>query len=70
MQVSVRNLSFTYDGSYTPVFENVSFNFDTSWRLGLIGRNGKGETTLLRLLMKEFKPEGRIDMPLTQKNGS
>ena len=65
MQVSIRDLSFTYDGSYTPVFEHVSFNFDTSWRLGLIGRNGKGKTTLLRLLMGELKPEGRIDMPLT-----
>ena len=65
MQVSVRNLSFTYDGSYTPVFENVSFNLDTSWRLGLIGRNGKGKTTLLRLLQKQHAFQGHIDMPLT-----
>ena len=65
MQVSIRDLSFTYDGSYTPVFEHISFNFDTSWRLGLIGRNGKGKTTLLRLLMGEVKPEGHIAMPLT-----
>lgn len=65
MQVSIRNLSFTYDGSYTPVFENVSFNFDTSWRLGLIGRNGKGKTTLLRLLQKQFAYQGQINMPLT-----
>ena len=65
MQVSIRNLSFTYDGSYTPVFENVSFNFDTSWRLGLIGRNGKGKTTILRLLQKEYPYRGHIDMPLT-----
>ena len=65
MQVSVRNLSFTYDGSYTPVFEQVSFNFDTSWRLGLIGRNGKGKTTLLRLLQKQYAYQGHIDMPLT-----
>ena len=65
MQVSIRNLSFMYDGSYTPVFEDVSFNFDTSWRLGLIGRNGKGKTTLLRLLQKQYQYQGRIDMPLT-----
>ncbi len=65
MQVSIRNLSFTYDGSYTPVFENVSFTFDTSWRLGLIGRNGKGKTTLLRLLQKQLPYQGQIDMPLT-----
>lgn len=65
MQVSVRDLSFTYDGSYTPVFEHVSFTFDTTWRLGLIGRNGKGKTTLLRLLMGQYKPQGHISMPLT-----
>ncbi len=65
MQVSIRNLSFIYDGSYTPVFENVSFNFDTSWHLGLIGRNGKGKTTLLRLLQKQYTFQGHIDMPLT-----
>lgn len=65
MQVSVRNLSFTYDGSYTPVFENVSFHFDTSWRLGLIGRNGKGKTTLLRLLLGQYPYQGQIDLPLT-----
>ncbi len=65
MQASIRNLSFTYDGSYTPVFENVSFTFDTSWHLGLIGRNGKGKTTLLRLLQRQFAHQGQIDMPLT-----
>ncbi|MBQ8201525.1 MAG: ABC-F family ATP-binding cassette domain-containing protein [Clostridia bacterium] len=64
MQVSIRDLSFTYDGSYTPVFEHVSFTFDTSWKLGLIGRNGKGKTTLLRLLLRQHAHEGRIDMPL------
>ena len=65
MQVSIRDLTFMYDGSYTPVFEHVSFNFDTSWRLGLIGRNGKGKTTLLRLLQKQYAYQGHIDMPLT-----
>ncbi len=65
MQVSIRDLSFTYDGSYTPVFEHVSFNFDTSWHLGLIGRNGKGKTTLLRLMQRQFPHQGQIDMPLT-----
>ncbi len=64
MQVSIRDLSFTYDGSYTPVFEHVSFTFDTSWRLGLIGRNGKGKTTLLRLLQKQYAFQGQIDMLL------
>lgn len=38
--IQVKNLTFTYDGSYEPVFENASFQIDTGWRLGLIGRNG------------------------------
>ena len=45
--IHVKNLTFTYDGSYEPVFENASFQIDTGWRLGLIGRNGRGKTTLL-----------------------
>ena len=58
--ISVNNLSFRYDGSFTDVFENVSFNIDTDWKLGLIGRNGKGKTTLLKLLMGQYKYSGTI----------
>ena len=43
--ISVNNLTFGYDGSLKNIFENVSFNIDTDWKLGLIGRNGKGKTT-------------------------
>lgn len=64
IQLSIRNLSFTYEGSYTPVFENVSLNLDTSWRLGLIGRNGRGKTTLLRLLLGRERCQGAIDLPV------
>ena len=42
--ISINNLTFGYDGSYNNIFENVSFNLDTDWKLGLIGRNGKGKT--------------------------
>ena len=59
-KISVNNLSFSYNGSYTKVFENVSFNIDTDWKLGLIGRNGKGKTTLLKLLLGECKYDGTI----------
>ena len=30
-QIQVKNLTFTYDGSYEPVFENASFQIDTGW---------------------------------------
>ena len=39
--IQVHNLSFTYEDSFDPVFENVSFQIDTDWKLGFIGRNGK-----------------------------
>ena len=47
--IQVKNLSFTYEDSFDPVFENVSFQIDTDWKLGFIGRNGKGKTPLLWL---------------------
>lgn len=58
--IQVKNLTFTYDGSYEPVFENASFQIDTGWRLGLIGRNGRGKTTLLRLLCGTYPYQGTI----------
>ena len=47
-QIKVSDLSFSYEGSYEPIFEHVSFTLDTSWKLGFIGRNGKGKTRRYR----------------------
>ena len=58
--ISINNLTFGYDGSYNNIFENVSFNIDTDWKLGLIGRNGKGKTTFLKLLQGKFEYKGSI----------
>ena len=44
-QINVSGLTFCYEGSYDNIFENASFSVDTNWKLGLIGRNGKGKTT-------------------------
>ena len=54
-----------YEGSYEPVFENLNINLDTRWKLGLIGRNGRGKTTLLSLMMGKYAHQGVIDNPLT-----
>ena len=59
-QIKVSDLTFSYEGTADTVLENVNFNIDTDWKLGMIGRNGKGKTTLLRLLMGEYKAEGSI----------
>lgn len=58
--IHVENLTFTYPNGYEPVFENVGFQIDTDWKLGLIGRNGRGKTTFLKLLSGGFAYRGTI----------
>lgn len=58
--IQISNLSFEYEGGTEPVFEHVTLNLDTDWRLGLVGRNGRGKTTLLRLLAGELPDGGSI----------
>ena len=58
--IQVSNLTFAYDGSYENIFENVSFQIDTNWRLGFTGRNGRGKTTFLNLLLGRYAYQGRI----------
>ena len=65
--IKISNLTFGYDGSLNNIFENVSFNIDTDWKLGLIGRNGKGKTTFLNLLQEKYKYEGTITATITKK---
>lgn len=58
--ISVNNLTFGYETSYENIFENMSFDIDTDWKLGFIGRNGRGKTTFLKLLMGKYKYGGTI----------
>ncbi|ODA40995.1 ribosomal protection-like ABC-F family protein [Desulfosporosinus sp. BG] len=58
--INVANLTFAYDGSYDNVFENVSFQIDTVWKLGFTGRNGRGKTTFLNLLLGKYEYSGII----------
>lgn len=58
--ISVSNLTFSYEGSYDNIFENVSFQIDSAWRLGLVARNGRGKTTLLNLLCGKYEYTGNI----------
>lgn len=62
--IDVSHLTFGYDGSFEDVFEDVSFQIDTSWRLGFTGRNGRGKTTFLRLLMGAYPYQGTITTPV------
>ncbi|WP_138495478.1 ribosomal protection-like ABC-F family protein [Paenibacillus pinistramenti] len=58
--IRVSNLTFAYEGSYDPIFEEVSFQIDTDWKLGFTGRNGRGKTTFLNLLQGKLEYSGTI----------
>ena len=62
--IDIRDLTFAYPGSYDNVFEHLSLQLDTHWRLGLVGRNGRGKTTLLRLLQRQYEYDGAISVPV------
>ena len=59
-EIKVTDLTFAYEGTAEDVLEQVTFHVDTDWKLGFIGRNGKGKTTLLRLLMGDYEYQGSI----------
>ncbi|WP_442603259.1 Lsa family ABC-F type ribosomal protection protein [Paenibacillus sp. KN14-4R] len=58
--INVSDLTFAYEGSYDNIFENVSFQIDTDWKLGFTGRNGRGKTTFLNLLLGKYDYSGTI----------
>ena len=58
--IKVSNLTFNYDNHPDNIFENVSFIIDTNWKLGFVGRNGKGKTTFLNLLLGKYEYSGSI----------
>ena len=60
MPIEIKNLSFGFDALDHSIFEKVNLSIDTKWRLGLIGRNGRGKTTLLNLFIKKYPYTGEI----------
>ncbi len=63
-RVLVDQLRFYYESPYLNLFEDVTLDIDTSWRTALVGRNGRGKTTFLRLLQAELPPSaGTIVAP-------
>lgn len=58
--INISNLTFHYEENPENVFENVNIQLDTDWKLGLVGRNGRGKTTLLKLLNGELRASGSI----------
>ena len=53
--VEIENLSFAYPGN-EPLFKNLSLNINAGEKIAIIGENGVGKTTLLKLLQGELAP--------------
>ena len=53
--LNVHNLSVSFQGEY--LFEEVAFMLNAGDRVGLIGKNGAGKSTMLKLLSRELKPD-------------
>lgn len=58
--IKAEHLTFSYPSSSDPIFEDVNFQIDTDWKLGFVGRNGRGKTTFLNLLMGKYEYRGTI----------
>ena len=64
MLISADNLQFGFNGG--SLLENVCFSLNEGERVGLIGGNGEGKTTLIRLILGELEPENGT---IFRKNG-
>jgi ATP-binding cassette subfamily F protein 3 len=63
------SLTFSYDKEYN-IINNFSLNVRSDDRICVIGKNGKGKTTLLRLLAGELKPDsGSLNMHVNTAAG-
>ncbi|WP_040982842.1 ATP-binding cassette domain-containing protein [Oceanobacillus jeddahense] len=65
--ILISNMTFKYPSMIHPLFENITVNINENWKLGLLGRNGRGKTTLLKILLGELDYKGTIQSSLTFK---
>lgn len=66
--LNIHNLSVSFSGEY--LFENVTFRVGAGDRIGLVGKNGAGKSTMLKLLSRDMDPDtGSIAMDKELKIG-
>ena len=62
--IKISNLSFRYEDASDNIFNDLNLNLDSSWKLGLVGRNGRGKTTFLNLLRGKLQGTCKIESKL------
>ena len=62
--IKLTHLTFGFDKQVDLLFEDANLTIDSSWKLGLVGRNGRGKTTLLQLLLGNYRYQGTIQFPM------
>ena len=56
--LNIHNLSVSFGGTY--LFEEVTFRLGAGDRVGLVGKNGAGKSTMLKMLAGDFKPDSGV----------
>src|ERR1700722_9166993 len=61
--ISANNISFAYPGSSKKVLDSVSLTIHPGSRVGLVGKNGEGKSTLIKLLIGSLRPQQGTVVP-------
>lgn len=55
--ISIKNLSFTYPNGKNPVIKDLNLSFSPGEKVAIVGENGAGKTTIVKLLTRIYKPQ-------------
>jgi ATP-binding cassette subfamily B protein len=58
--IEFRNVSFAYPGSDTPALSDVTFRINPGETVALVGKNGAGKTSLVKLLARFYDPQAGV----------